>query len=52
MLQVFKVALMAPDRPRDGEIEFRWLPTSPRFWRCALADGKPAPHLSFCGTDA
>lgn len=51
MLQVFKVALSAPERPRDGEIEFRWLPTSPRFWCCALVDGKPAPHLSFCGED-
>ena len=51
MLQVFKVALTAPERPRDGEIEFRWLPTSPRFWYCALVDGKPASHLSFCGED-
>ena len=52
MLQVFEVALTAPERPRDGEIEFRWLPTSSRFWRCALVDGRPAPHLSFCGEDA
>lgn len=51
MLQVFKLALTAPGRPRDGEIEFRWLPTSPRFWCCALVDGRPARHLSFCGED-
>ncbi len=50
-LQLYRVALMWPERPGDGEIELRTSLDSNRIWGCAYIDRKPAPHLSLPGRD-
>ena len=50
-LRVYRVALMWPERPDDGEIELRTSLDSIRMWHCAYIGRKPAPHLGFSGED-
>jgi hypothetical protein len=50
-LRVYRVALMWPKRPDDGEIELRTSFDSDRVWHCAYTGRKPAPHLAFAGLD-
>jgi len=50
-LRVYRVALMWPQRPDDGEIELRTSFGSDRMWHCAYIGRKPAPHLGFSGLD-
>jgi hypothetical protein len=50
-LQVYRVALMWPERPNDGEIELRTSPDSNRMWHCGYIDRKPIPALGFSGLD-
>jgi hypothetical protein len=50
-LRVYRVALMWPERPDDGETELRTSLDSDRMWHCAYIGRKPAPHLSFSGED-
>ena len=50
-LHVYRVMLMWPERPNDGEIELRSSPDSNRMWHCAYINGKPAPSLVFSGLD-
>jgi len=50
-LQVYRVALMWPERPDDGEIDLRTSLDTNRFWGCAYIGRKPAPHLMFEGLD-
>lgn len=51
LLRVYRVALMWPERPDDGEIELRTSFDSDRMWLCAYVSRKPAPSLSFSGED-
>ncbi len=50
-LRVYRVALMWPDRPDDGEIELRTSRSSDRMWHCGYVDRKPTSQLSFSGLD-
>ena len=50
-LRVYRVALMWPTRPDDGEIELRTSLDSDRVWHCAYTGRKPAPHFGFTGLD-
>jgi len=50
-LRVYRVALMWPERPDDGEIELRTGPDSDRMWHCAYLGRKPSPPLVFSGLD-
>jgi hypothetical protein len=50
-LRVYRVTLMWPERPADGEIELRTSFDTDRMWGCAYLRGKPAPHLGFSGLD-
>jgi hypothetical protein len=50
-LRVYRVALMWPERPDDGEIELRTSFDTDRMWGCAYLGRKPAPHLGFVGLD-
>jgi hypothetical protein len=50
-LRVYRVALMWPERPDDGEIELRTSFDTDRMWSCAYLGRKPAPHLGFVGLD-
>jgi hypothetical protein len=48
-LQVYRVNLMWPERPNDGEIELRSSLETDRMWHCAYVNRKPAPYLTFSG---
>jgi hypothetical protein len=50
-LRVYRVALMWPERPDDGEIELRASPESDRMWHCAYVGRKASPPLDFSGLD-
>lgn len=50
-LRVYRVALMWPERPDDGEIELRTSLDTERMWHCAYIGRSPAPHLGFSGLD-
>ena len=50
-LRVYRILLMWPERPDDGEIELRASFDSDRMWHCAYIGRKPAPHLGFSGLD-
>jgi hypothetical protein len=50
-LRVYRVALMWPEQPNDGEIELRMAPKSDRMWHCAYIGRKPSPPLVFSGSD-
>ncbi len=44
-LRIYRIDLMWPDRPDDGEIELRTSADSEQMWGCAYIGRKPAPHL-------
>jgi hypothetical protein len=50
-LQVYRVALMWPERPNDGEIELRTSIDSNRIWQCAYLGRKPAAPFVYVGLD-
>jgi hypothetical protein len=50
-LRVYRVLLMWPERPDDGEIELRESFDSERMWHCAYIGRQPARHLGFSGLD-
>jgi hypothetical protein len=50
-LRVYRVALMWPERPNDGEIELRTSFDSHRVWQCAYLGRKPAAPVIYVGVD-
>jgi hypothetical protein len=50
-LRVYRVELMWPDRPNDGEIQLRTSAESNRMWYCGYINGKPVLPLEFAGLD-
>lgn len=50
-LSLHRLALMWPERPDDGELEFRPSADSERIWGCSYIGKKPVSELSFIGLD-
>jgi hypothetical protein len=50
-LQLYRVALMWPERPNDGELELRTSSDARQVWQCAYLGRKPAAPLVLVGLD-
>ncbi|MFI5216382.1 MAG: hypothetical protein ACHQ3O_07550 [Candidatus Limnocylindria bacterium] len=50
-LKIYRICLMWPDRPNDGEIELRVSFSDKRFWVCSYVDRSPAHAVAYGGMD-
>jgi hypothetical protein len=50
-LKIYRICLMWPDRPNDGEIELRLSFSDKRFWVCSYVDRSPAHAVAYGGLD-